>query len=423
MSASPLTKAVSLGAGAGLRCRACGSQGLSLIVDLGSQPFANSYIPIDRQMEGEVSYPLSLYVCPSCYFAQIPAMADSSTFFSDYLYMSSYSTSWLAHAKDYVDAMVDRFKLDSNSRVVEIASNDGYLLQYVIGKNIPALGVEPAANVAQLARDKGIETRVAFFGAETARALKEEGWGADLVVANNVLAHVPDINDFVRGFSIILNDDGVLTVEFPHLLKTIEEAKFDTIYHEHYSYLSLIALMSLFAKFGLRVFDVEELSTQGGSLRLFVCRKNAKYPEARSIAALLQKERGFGLDDLSTYSTFATRCRKVKNDLLRFLLDCADAGKTVCGYGAAAKGNTLLNYAGVGPDLIQAVVDNNPHKQGHLLPGSRIPVMDPTILDQSVPDYVLILPWNLKEEIGQSLAPLRARGCQLVTAIPSLSVF
>ncbi len=319
--------------------------------------------------------------------------------------------------------MMARFGLDAGSRVVEVASNDGYLLQYVVAKGIPALGVEPAANVAAIAEAKGVPTRVAFFGAETARALKAEGWGADLTVANNVLAHVPDINDFIEGFSILLNDQGVSTFEFPHLMRMIAENQFDTIYHEHYSYLSLIALQPLFTKYGLRVFDIEEIPTHGGSLRLYICRQGSSHEKTPAVANLLDRERDFGLDNLATYADFAQRCRRVKSQLLRFLLDAADAGKRTCGYGAAAKGNTLLNYCGVGPDLIEAVVDNNPHKQGSLLPGSRIPILAPSVLEQSPPDFVLILPWNLKQEIAQLLEPLRTSGTRLVTAIPGLSIF
>lgn len=404
-------------------CRSCGSKKLQLVVDIGFQPLANSYLRPEGLSEQEVTYPLTVLHCEECHLVQIPAVTTAHNIFSDYLYFSSYSPGWLDHARRYVDQMAARFKLGAASRVVEIASNDGYLLQYVVAKNIPALGVEPAANVAKIAEEKGVPTRVAFFGVETARQLVAEGWSADLTAANNVLAHVPDINDFVGGFKVLLKPEGVSTFEFPHLLNMIEKNQFDTIYHEHFSYISLIAAQVFFKRAGLRVFDVEKIPTHGGSLRLFVCHEAASHPQTAAVTELVAEERAFGLDRAETYARFADQCRTVKNDLLAFLIDCARTGKTVCSYGAPAKGNTLLNFCGARTDLIAFTVDRSPHKQNHYLPGTRIEIRAPEAIAEARPDYVLILPWNLRDEISKQLAEIRAWGGKFVVAVPRLEIF
>jgi SAM-dependent methyltransferase len=319
--------------------------------------------------------------------------------------------------------MTARFGLDSSSRVVEIASNDGYLLQFVVARGIQALGIEPAANVARLAEGKGVPTRVAFFGTATARDLVAEGWSADLMAANNVLAHVPDINDFVAGFAILLKPDGVATFEFPHLANLVALGQFDTIYHEHFSYISLIAANAVFARHGLRVFDVEKLPTHGGSLRLYVCREGAGHSATGAVDALLAEERSSGLDRRATYESFAGTCRRMKNDLVKFLIDQAEAGKLVCGYGAPAKGNTLLNFCGARTDYIAFTVDRNPHKQGNFLPGTRIPILSPDEIMARRPDCVLILPWNLKDEIVEQMGAIRKWGGRFAVAVPRLTVF
>lgn len=409
--------------GAGYCCRACGSARQQLVVDLGFQPLANSYLRPEGLTAMEATYPLTVYHCEACHLVQIPAVTSAHDIFHDYLYMSSFSQGWLDHARRYVDQMVARFDLGKGSKVVEIASNDGYLLQYVVAKGIAALGVEPAENVAKIAEDKGVPTRVAFFGVETAKQLVAEGWSADLTAANNVLAHVPDINDFVAGYGVILKPDGVATFEFPHVLNMLALNQFDTIYHEHFSYLSLLAVSAVMQKHGLRVFDVERLPTHGGSLRLFVCRQTSKHQEQPAVAALLAEERAFGLDKAETYATFAGNCRTVKNNLMKFLIAAAEQGKTVCGYGAPAKGNTLLNFCGARSDLIAFTVDRNTHKQGHYLPGTRIPIRAPEDLLRQKPDYVLILPWNLRDEICTQMADVRSWGGKFVVAVPKLEVF
>jgi 2-polyprenyl-3-methyl-5-hydroxy-6-metoxy-1,4-benzoquinol methylase len=406
-----------------VNCRLCGANDLGLVVDLGVQPLANSYVPPVRRLQMEPHYPLVVLRCPHCHLVQVPEIVSASEIFSDYQYFSSYATSWVDHARAYVERMAERFALTPRSRMIEVASNDGYLLQFARAKQIQVLGVEPAANVARVAEQRGIPTYVGFFGRETAARLRADGWSCDLMTANNVLAHVPDINDFAAGFALLLKPDGVATFEFPHLLNLIRENQFDTIYHEHFSYISLMTAQSLFSRHGLRVFDVEKLPTHGGSLRLFVCHENAPHADSAAIADLLKEERQFGLDRAECYAEFSTACVKVKNELLKFLIACAERGETVCGYGAAAKGNTLLNFCGVRPDNIRFVADRSPHKQGHLLPGTRIPVRAPDELFRQRPDFLLILPWNLKDEIAQSMNDLRAQGCRFVTAIPSLNVF
>jgi SAM-dependent methyltransferase len=371
----------------------------------------------------EPHYPLTVFRCNACHLVQLPPVVSSTELFSDYLYLSSCSSTWLDHAENYVDDVTRRFGLGPHSRVVEIASNDGYLLQYVVARGIPALGVEPAENLIELARERGVDTRSAFFGTEYAQRLVAENWAADLTIANNVLAHVPDLNDFVAGFAVLLKPEGVATFEFPYLVNLIEQTQFDTIYHEHFSYISLLAARKVFARHGLRVFDVEPLPTHGGSLRLFVCHAKAAHPEQESVGRLCTEEAARGFDRPERYSVFARDCVRVKRDLLRFLFDAAEQDKPVCAYGAPAKGNTLLNFCGSRTDLIEFTVDRNPLKQGRFLPGTRIPIKAPEAILSRRPAYVLILPWNLKDEIVAQMSGVRDWGGRFVVPIPKLSVF
>ncbi len=407
-----------------MKCRHCGTDLSLSLIDLGNAPPSNSYLTQDGMRSPERWYPLHVLVCQECWLVQTEDYAHCAEFFSaDYAYFSSFSTTWLQHAERYVEAMVSRFGLAAGSRVVEVASNDGYLLQYVQARQISALGIEPTASTAQAARAKGQEVIEEFFGVNLAHRLVSEGIQADLMVANNVLAHVPDINDFVSGFAILLKPSGVATFEFPHLLRMIEEIQFDTIYHEHFSYLSLTAVHKICLENGLSVFDVEELSTHGGSLRVYAqCADTGVHPTETAVNKMLQREGIAGMSSLDFYMGFQKRADTLKNDLLAFLLEAVRSGKRVASYGAAAKGNTLLNYAGVRSDLIPYVVDRNPAKQGKWLPGSRIPVVAEERLRQDQPDYVLILPWNLKDEVVGQLNYVRDWGGQFVTAVPSLRV-
>lgn len=407
-----------------MKCRHCGTELSLSLIDLGSAPPSNSYLTQDGMHAPERWYPLRVLVCQQCWLVQTEDYAHCAEFFSDdYAYFSSFSTTWLEHAERYVEAMVARFGLGTASRVIEVASNDGYLLQYVQARQISALGIEPTASTAQAARAKGLEVIEEFFGVNLAQSLVDKGIQADLMAANNVLAHVPDINDFVAGFAVLLKPAGVVTFEFPHLLRMIEENQFDTIYHEHFSYLSLTAVRRVCANNGLTVFDVEELSTHGGSLRVFAQRTDSgQHPIKATVDGMLNREALAGLCYPNFYAGFQKRADKVKNDLLAFLLEASRQGKRVVGYGAAAKGNTLLNYAGVRPDLISYVVDRNPAKQGKCLPGSRIPVVAESVLQADQPDYVIILPWNLKGEVMQQLDYIREWGGSFVTAVPALSV-
>ncbi len=355
---------------------------------------------------------------------QLDEFESPDSIFSEYAYFSSYSSTWLAHARAYADMAMQRFGLDKKNQVVEIASNDGYLLQYFAAKGIPVLGIEPAANVAEAAREKGIPTLVQFFGAEMARALAVNKMKADLVVGNNVLAHVPNVNDFIQGIKILLHPHGVATLEFPHLLKLMAENQFDTIYHEHFSYFSLTTVKTIFAAQGLTVFDVEELSTHGGSLRLYVRhRDHASLPVSSRVAEVLAKERAAGLTCLEPYLSFAEKAEAIKHELLGFVISAKQAGKSIASYGAPAKGNTLLNYCGVGCDFIDYTVDLNPHKQGHFLPGTHIPIYHPDYIRKTTPDYVLILPWNLKDEITAQLSYIRQWGGRFVVPIPTVEVY
>ena len=403
-------------------CRFCQAPLHESFADLGMTPLSNSFIAPDKASAMEPFFPLHAWVCSSCRLVQLEDFESPQHIFSDYIYFSSYSESWLRHAEAYAEAMIRRLGLTDLSTVVEIASNDGYLLQYFKRRGVQVLGVEPAANVAAVAAGKGIPSDVAFFGKETAKRLRDAGVVPDLMTANNVLAHVPDINDFVEGFAVLLKPDGVVTVEFPHLLRLMQDTQFDTIYHEHFSYLSLHVVQRIFAGHGLRVFDVEHLPTHGGSLRVFAGHHASTHAETPAIAAVLTMEDQAGLERNEPYRRFARKVVETKCALLRFLVDARAAGKTVAAYGAPAKGNTLLNYCGIGPELVAFTVDRSPHKQNMLLPGSRIPVRAPEAIEAAKPDYVLILPWNLREEITAQMSVVRRWGGQFVVPIPTVEV-
>ena len=408
-----------------MKCRFCNNPLTHEFIDLVNAPPSNSFLTKEQLNEPEVFYPLKLFVCDKCFLVQIDEYKKLDDIFNqDYAYFSSFSTSWLDHAKKYVDMIANRLGLSATSHVMEIASNDGYLLQYFKEKQIPCLGIEPSANTAQAAREKGVETLEEFFRADLAEKLSQKGKKADLIIGNNVLAHVPDINDFVKGLKIALKSGGVITMEFPHLMRLIEENQFDTIYHEHFSYLSFHTVGCIFAKHGLVLFDVEELITHGGSLRIY-----ARHDEDESksvtpnVADLLEKEAARGMQKLDYYLDFQQKADKVKYELLSFLIEQKRQGKKVVAYGAAAKGNTLLNYCGVKKDLIEFVVDVSPYKQGKFLPGSHIPVVAEKEIKITKPDYVLILPWNIKDEIMNQLNYIRNWGGKFVVAVPKLKVF
>ncbi|MGV3550814.1 methyltransferase domain-containing protein [Rhizobium sp.] len=405
-----------------MKCRHCGHENFWPFLDLGTAPPSNSYLAVEVLSKPELWYPLVIRTCAECLLTQTEDFASRETFFSEsYAYFSSFSSSWLGHAKSYVETMTERFGLGPESRVVEVAANDGYLLQYVKAKDIPCLGVEPTASTAEAARAKGIEIVEDFFGVALAEQLVARGWQADLTAANNVLAHVPDINDFVAGFARLLKPEGVATFEFPHLLNMVRENQFDTAYHEHYSYLSLIAVERVFAANGLRVFDVETTPWHGGSLRVFASRTDAKTrPVQASVHTMLATEEQAGMRDRAFYENFQASAERVRNDFVDYLIACRRQGLKVAAYGAAAKGNTLLNYAGIKPDLIAFVVDKNPAKQGQFLPGSRIPVVDEDKLRSERPDRVVILPWNIETEIRTQLSYITGWGGKFVTAVPSL---
>ncbi|WP_026326311.1 class I SAM-dependent methyltransferase [Paenibacillus ginsengihumi] len=405
------------------RCRFCHHPLTHRFADLGMSPLANSYVRPEALKDKEAYYPLHAFVCDRCFLVQLEAFEPPETIFGDYAYFSSYSDSWLDHARQYVEMMIPRFGYGAQSQIVEIASNDGYLLQYFSKRGIPALGIEPAANVARAAERKGIRTDVAFFGVQTARRLAAEGIRPDLIVANNVLAHVPDLHDFVQGLKLLLKPDGVITIEVPHLMKLMQGNQFDTIYHEHFSYFSLLVLIRIFEFHELAVFDVEQLPTHGGSLRIFAKhRRDTGKPATRHVADLVKKEVRFGLLQLERYADFHRKVKETRLDVLRFFIKARRSGKRIAAYGAPAKGNTLLNYCGIGADDIEYTVDRNPHKQGLYLPGSRIPIKPPEAIMETKPDYVLILPWNLKEEIMEQMGGIRDWGGKFVTAIPRIAV-
>lgn len=404
-------------------CRFCRQILTHPVLDLGEQPFSNAYV-VPGHEASEKRYRLSVWVCSSCLLVQTDFDAPADEIFSaDYAYFSSYSTSWVEHANRYAEKMIARGGLDGKSLVVEVASNDGYLLQHFLAEGIPVLGVEPTRGTAEVAIGKGINTRIDFFGERLGRELKAETGGADLTAANNVLAHVPDIADFTRGFAAVLKPEGVATFEFPHVQRLIEGLQFDTIYHEHYSYLSLHAVETIFDSANLRVFDVEELPTHGGSLRVYATHRNAKRPTTDNVARLRDQERAANLHTTAGYGVLAPRVGKVRDDFLAFLAGARAEGKSVAAYGAAAKGNTFLNYCSLSANDMTVVADANLAKQGKLLPGSHIPIVSPAALLAQKPDYVVILPWNIKDEIASQLAPTRAWGGKFVIAIPELNVF
>jgi SAM-dependent methyltransferase len=408
--------------GAGATCRLCGSALEALVVDLGASPLANSYLTAAQVGRMEPFYPLRALVCGRCFLVQLEAFEPPERIFSDYAYFSSYSSTWLEHCRRYTELMTERFGLDGSSEVVEIASNDGYLLQYFRECGIPVLGIEPARNVAQVAIEKGIPTLVEFFGRERARAAAQSH-AADLLLGNNVLAHVPDLNDFVAGMKVLLKPDGVITMEFPHLMRLIEENQWDTIYHEHFSYFSFLTAGRAFEAHGLRLFDVEELPTHGGSLRIYGCHaEDASKPESDRARELRERERAAGYERIETYLAYGRRVARDKREILRFLIELKEQGLRIVGYGAPAKGNTLLNYCGVRGDFIEFTCDLNPHKQGHFLPGSHIPIRPPEAIREERPDVVLILPWNLKDEIMAQLDFIREWGGRFAARTPELKL-
>ncbi len=406
-----------------MKCRACNAELEHTFVDLGVSPLSNSYLAADQLQAMEPHYPLKVLLCTECWLVQLPAAAQPEDIFGDYAYFSSFSETWLRHAEDYVEKIIQRFGFDEAHTMVEIASNDGYLLQYFAKREIPVLGVEPAANVAKVAVEKGIPTLVRFFGTETAKEMAANGKAADLLLGNNVLAHVPDLNDFIAGMKIALKPSGIITMEFPHLMRLMAENQFDTIYHEHFSYFSFLSVEQAFARHGITLFDVEELPTHGGSLRIYGRREeNEAHPVTENVAELRDRELREGFDRLETYQGFAKQVEKTKRSLLEFLIQAKREGKSVVGYGAAAKGNTLLNYCGVRTDFLDYTVDRSPHKQGHFLPGTRIPIFAPEKIRETKPDYVLILPWNLKDEIASQMAHIREWGGRFVVPIPKVEV-
>lgn len=405
------------------RCRFCGQPLTQMFADLGTSPVANSYIS-DERFAGEKIFPLRVHVCGSCKLVQAEEYETPDNIFTEYAYFSSMSQPWLEHCKKYCDRMQNQLHLNEDSFVVEVASNDGYLLKNFVEHRIPVLGVEPARNVAETARENGVPTRCEFFGKQSAERIVREYGQADLLIGNNVLAHVPDLHDFIGGLYILLAEDGVLTMEFPHLLRLIEDCQFDTIYHEHFYYFSLLTVQHIFAYFGLTVFDVEELQTHGGSLRIFACRKESKRAVVSpAVGSVLKKEREAHLDGMQVYQDFNQHIQQVKRDALSYLIHEKNAGKRIAAFGAAAKGNTFLNYCGIGRDFIDFVVDDTPYKQGMFLPGSRLPICPREKLVEEKPDIVLILPWNWADEIVRQIGFVKQYGGELVTLIPKVKKY
>jgi C-methyltransferase-like protein/putative zinc binding protein/methyltransferase family protein len=410
-------------AGAKGACRACGAGLRHTFVDLGKSPLCESYLRADQLNDMEPFYPLHVYVCDRCFLVQLQEYVSPEAIFAEYAYFSSYSDSWLAHAQRYTDHMIARLGLSAASHVVEVASNDGYLLQYFVARGIPVLGIEPAANVAKAATDKGVPTLVKFFGRETARELAARGPLADLLIGNNVLAQVHDVNDFVAGLKLLLASSGVLTLEFPHLMRLVSDNQFDTIYHEHFSYFSLLSVTRVLASHGLAIYDVEELDTHGGSLRIYARHEaDPSRSVTPRVTALQSREAEAGLGALPYYRQFAERVRETKRKLLDFLIAAKRDGKSIAGYGAPGKGNTLLNYCGIRGDFLDYTVDRNPYKHGKFLPGTHIPIHPPARIRETRPDYVLVLPWNLKHEIMGQLAYIREWGGRFVIPIPEVQV-
>jgi hypothetical protein len=406
------------------RCRHCQAPLRHTFCDLGMSPLCESFLKADQLNQMEPFYPLHVYVCERCFLVQLQEYVDPAAIFTEYAYFSSYAESWLAHARRYTDLMIERFRLGSASQVVELASNDGYLLQYFVAKGVPVLGIEPAANVAAVATGKGVRTLVRFFGRELASELVGAGQKADLLLGNNVLAQVPDINDFVAGMQILLAPTGVITMEFPHLQRLVEGNQFDTIYHEHFSYFSLTTTEKIFAKHGLVLFDVEELPTHGGSLRIYARHAaDDSKPESVRLMDLRARERRLGITDVQYYSTFDEQVKATKRRLLEFLISARNEGRSVVGYGAPGKGNTLLNYCGIRTDFLEYTVDRNPYKHGRFTPGTHIPIFTPEKIVETRPDYVLILPWNFKDEIMQQMSGIREWGGKFVVPIPEVRVY
>ena len=406
------------------QCRSCDSPLLDVVVDLGMSPLCQKHVSADQLNVMEPFYPLKTWVCRHCWLVQLEEYVGPAELFEHYEYLSSYSTSWVEHARRYVDMIVERLTLGPESLAVEIASNDGYLLQHFKAKNVPSLGIEPAKNVAEIARDKGIRTVAEFFGESTATSVSEEYGKADLIIGNNVFAHVPELNDFVAGMAVLLARNGVITIEFPHLARLIELNQFDTIYHEHFSYFTFFVAEQVFARHGLRLFDVDEIPTHGGSLRIYGCHEDSEqFQNSDAVEELRTRELDAGYADLDIYLTFAEKVRATKRNLLDFLIDAKKADKTVVGYGAPGKGNTLLNYCGIREDFLDFTVDRSPMKQGTYTPGTHIPIRAPEAIDEARPDYVLILPWNLRDEISESMSHIRKWGGQFVVPIPEVEVF
>ncbi len=405
-------------------CRFCQTPLRHTFVDLGMSPLCESYVSREQLNQMEPFYPLHVYVCDQCFLVQLLEYVSPEHIYSEYAYFSSYSDSWLQHVKAYTAMVIERFHLNPQSYVVEIASNDGYLLQYFVARHIPVLGIEPAANVAEAAKMKGIPSVVKFFGEKTAQELRANGRQADLLIGNNVLAHVPDINDFVKGMKILLKPRGVITMEFPHLMRLMEENQFDTIYHEHFSYLSFLTVNRIFSTHGLTLFDVEEIPTHGGSLRIYARHsENGTQPIGARVGELLAREERAGFSCLERYGSFTEQVKETKRKLLDFLITAKRQGKSVAGYGAPGKGNTLLNYCGIRTDFLDYVVDRNPYKQGKFLPGTHIPIYPPEKIQETRPDYILILPWNLKNEVMEQISYVREWGGRFVVPIPEVKVY
>lgn len=404
------------------RCRLCAKQLTTSFMDLGMSPLCESFLRADQVDAMEPFYPLHTLVCDGCFLVQLKEYVKPEHIFTEYAYFSSFSTSWVEHARNYCEMIKARLKLGADSRVYEIASNDGYLLQHFLPLGVPVTGIEPAANVAEVARKKNIPTLVEFFGLELARRLASEGKHADLIIGNNVLAQVPDLNDFVAGMAHLLAPQGVITLEFPHLEKLIDENQFDTIYHEHFSYFSLVTIERMAARHGLKVVDVEQIPTHGGSLRVYLSRLDAACPVSPNVTGLLAHERRIGFEDIATYARFAAGVHRTKRKLLSFLIECKEKGARICGYGAPGKGNTLLNYCGIGTDFLDFTVDRNPYKHGRYTPGMHVPILPVEAIDEYKPDYLLILPWNLKKEIVAQMRHVGDWGCKFIVPIPSVQI-
>lgn len=403
-------------------CRSCGGT-LHGFVNLGTSPLCESFISEKKLDEMEPTYPLKAMICGACYLAQVKECVEPAKIFREYAYFSAFSETWLRHCRDYVDTAISLFRLDSHSQVVELASNDGYLLQYFVERGIPVLGIDPAENVGKAAEARAVPTLTRFFDAKLARELRARGRAADLIIGNNVLAQIPDLDDFIEGVALLLKANGTGTFEFPHLLQLIDGNQFDTIYHEHFWYFSLFAICRLFAKHGLRIFDVEELKTHGGSLRVFVCHEASRRSVEPRVSALIAREIRSGLMDMARYAQFGDQVRRTKHALLEFLIEAKKAGKRIVGYGAPGKANTLLNYCGIRTDFLDYTVDRNPYKHGKYMPGTRIPIRNIEEIDKSKPDYLVILPWNLKDEIMEQMAHVRDWGCRFVVPIPKVVVY